>query len=65
MDLMESLAAIPGIGKVMPYIIAAIALASLLAPAIPPEWGPVYRIINILAANVGKARNATDPKVNP
>ena len=65
MDLITAITAIPGIGPYLPWVMLAVTLASLLAPAIPPEWGPLYRIVNILAANVGKARNATDPKVNP
>ena len=61
MDLMQALATIPGIGPILPWIAAAIALASALAPFIPPEW-PIYRLVNVLAVNVGQARNFSDPK---
>lgn len=65
MELIAAIQAIPGIGPYLPWVMLVMVIASLLAPVIPPEWGVAYRIINILAANVGKARNATDPKVNP
>lgn len=65
MDLIAAINAIPSIGPYLPWVMLAITLASLLAPVIGPEWGVLYRIVNIVASNVGKARNATDPKVKP
>ncbi len=65
MDLIAAINAIPGIGPYLPWVMLGVTVASLLAPVVPPEWGAVYRIVNILASNVGNARNATDPKVNP
>jgi hypothetical protein len=64
MDLLAAIQAIPGVGPYLPWVMLIVTLASILAPIVPPSWGPVYRIINIIAANVGQARNATDPKVN-
>jgi len=61
MDLMQAISTIPGIGPLLPWAAAIMALASALAPLIPPEW-PIYRIVNILAANVGHARNFSDPR---
>lgn len=62
MDLMTAITAIPGVGPYLPWVMLAITIASLLAPVVPPEWGAFYRIVNILASNVGQARNVTDPK---
>ncbi len=61
MDLMQAISTIPGIGPLLPSVAAVMALASALAPFIPPEW-PIYRIVNALAVNVRNARNVTDPK---
>ncbi len=61
MDLMQAISSIPGICPLLPWIMAAISIASALAPFIPPEW-PIYRLVNALAVNVRNARNATDPK---
>lgn len=63
MDLMQALAGIPGIGPYLPYVMLGITVCSLLAPLVPPDWGVLYRIINVIASNVGQARNASDPKV--
>jgi hypothetical protein len=63
-ELIQTIQAVPGLGPYLPYIMAAITVASLLAPVVPPEWPVLYRLINIIASNVGNARNVTDPKVN-
>lgn len=62
MDLMHAIASIPGIGPFLPWIMAVMSIATALAPFVPPDW-PIYRIVNVLAANVGQARNFSDPKV--
>jgi hypothetical protein len=66
MDLITAVSTIPGIGPAMPYIASAVVLAAVIAPALPPPAAPgiyaaVYRLINLLAVNVGHARNAGDP----
>lgn len=61
MDLMQAISAIPGIGPFLPWIIALMWVCAGLATVVSPT-NPLYRIINILGSNVGKARNATDPK---
>jgi len=68
MDLMTALAGIPGIGRALPYITAAVALAAVLASVMPApadDAGPAYRafyaFINKLAINVGHASNLTKP----
>jgi hypothetical protein len=58
---MQAISTIPGIGPLLPWIMAAISIASALAPFIPPSW-PIYRVVNALAVNVGQARNFSDPK---
>jgi len=64
MELIQAIQAIPVLGPYLPYVTVTITIASLLAPVVPPEWPVLYRIVNIIASNVGQARNATDPKVN-
>ena len=68
MDLFELLAAIPGAGWLIPYATLAIAVAAVIATALPPPampaqgWYPVlYHAINWLALNVGRARNRDAP----
>jgi hypothetical protein len=65
MDIMTSLAAIPGAAPVLPYITAAIAICAALAAVLPhPAAGAtglypaIYATINFIAFNFGKARNA-------
>ena len=65
MDLIAAITAIPGVGPYLPWVMLAVTVASLLAPVVPPEWGTLYRIVKILASNVGQARNVSDPKANP
>ena len=60
----------------LPYITAAIAVASLLATQIPPPpatpvghlqmaWAVSYRLVNWVALNFGHGTNATDPIKGP
>lgn len=64
MEVMAAISGVPGIGPYLPYIAAAVALCSALAPLIPPSAGWLYRAVNFIALNLGHARNATDPKIN-
>lgn len=66
MDILTSLAAIPGAGPVLPYITAGIAVCAAVATLLPhPAAGAtglypaIYAAINFVAFNFGKARNAT------
>lgn len=68
MDLMSTIAAIPGIGPALPYLAVAVALCALLAMALPPPadggspvYATIYRLINLIGANKGHATNATAP----
>lgn len=68
MDLWTTLAAIPGIGPVLPYLAAAIAVCAALATALPapsataPRWyRGLHTAINWVALNLGHARNAAVP----
>jgi hypothetical protein len=65
MDIMTSLAAIPGAGPVLPYITAAVAICAAVATVLPrPAAGGngayriLYAVVNFIAFNLGKARNA-------
>ncbi|PPQ27080.1 hypothetical protein [Rhodopila globiformis] len=65
MDIMATLAAIPGAGPVLPYVTAVIAVCAALATVLPhPAAGgnslyrAFYAAVNFIAFNVGKARNA-------
>jgi hypothetical protein len=67
MDIMATLAAIPGAGPILPYITAVIAVCAAVATVLPrPVDGATgvyrafYAVVNFIAFNVGKARNA-DP----
>ena len=68
MDLLQALAAIPGMEGLVPYLALAVAVCAALATCLPPPaadasgiYGFIYRAVNLLAANVGHARNATAP----
>ena len=72
MDVMTQLAAIPGIGPLLPYILGAIAVCALLAPLLPaPKEGAtgfypsLYSVVNFVAINFGHARNASSPTITP
>ena len=65
MDIITSLAAIPGAGPVLPYLTAAIAVCAAVAAVLPhPPAGAaglypvIYAVVNFIAFNFGKARNA-------
>lgn len=65
MDLITLLTAIPAIGPFLPYILVAGAVASAIATILPAPtvesskaYASTYRIVNWLALNVGKAKNA-------
>jgi hypothetical protein len=68
LDLMTLLAAIPGAGPWLPYIPVAIAVCAALATALPPPaagakgfYPAIYAVVNFIACNFGKARNARAP----
>jgi hypothetical protein len=65
MDLVTVLTAIPDAGPVLPYITALIAVCAAVAAALPhPADGGTgvyrvfYTVLNFVAFNIGKARNA-------
>lgn len=53
-------------GDWWPYVSGAIVVAALICPVLPVPQNPVlkaaYTVVQILAANVGKAKNAQDAK---
>lgn len=66
MDIMTLLAQIPGIGPVLPYIVALGAICAALSTVLPPPKGSgvyatVYRAINLIGLNIGHASNANAP----
>jgi len=68
MDIMATIAAIPGVGPFLPYLALAMAIAALVAMALPPPaassgtlYRTVYSLVNLLAANKGHAANANAP----
>ena len=67
MDLMTAFMAVPGVGPYLPYITLAMALCAAVAAALPapgpdanPVWVAVYRLVNRIGMNVGRAKNADD-----
>ena len=65
MDFLALLAAVPGVGPYLPYVPLVVAAASVIATVLPaPAAGAtgaypiIYGLTNLLAANVGRARNA-------
>ncbi len=65
MDLMTTLAAIPGAGPLLPYLAAVIAVCAAVAVVLPhPAPGAtgvypaVYAVVNFIAMNFGRAANA-------
>lgn len=67
MDPISTIAAIPGIGPALPWIIAAVTLSAALAPLLPPPpkadgvYATFYAVVNFVALNMGHAKNATTP----
>lgn len=64
-DLAAILAAFPALAPYVPVIIAVAAILASLLPAPAAATGGayalLYRLVNLLGANVGHARNASDP----
>ena len=67
MDLMTAFMAVPGVGPYLPYITLAMALCAAVATVLPPPgpdanplWVAAYRLVNMVGANVGHAKNAAD-----
>jgi hypothetical protein len=65
MDIMTSVAAVPGVAPILPYITAVIAVCAAVAAVLPhPAAGAtglypvIYAAVNFVAFNFGKARNA-------
>jgi hypothetical protein len=71
MDLITTLAAIPGIGPAMPYILGAVALCAALAPFLPAPksdagvYAALHGVVNFVALNLGHAKNASAPNATP
>lgn len=67
MDPISTIAAIPGIGPALPWLVAAITLSAVLAPLLPPPkadgvYATFYAVVNFVALNMGHAKNATAPE---
>lgn len=66
-DLIATVLALPVLGPYLPYLSAVVAIAAIVAPFFPAPSGRsllyavAYRLVNLAAANVGHARNASDP----
>lgn len=72
MDLINTIAAIPGIGPALPYVILLIVICAFLGTVVPPPatagsgiYAVFYSIVNGFALNFGHARNATAPSPAP
>lgn len=66
---MTAIEQIPGIGPYIPWITLAIALASLVAAAMPPPtpmsgtvYVTIYNLVHLVAQNWGNAKAASAPK---
>lgn len=66
---MTAIEQIPGIGPWIPYITLAIAVASLVAAAMPPPtatsgtvYVALYNVIHLVAQNYANAKAASAPK---
>jgi hypothetical protein len=69
---MQAIAAIPGIGPVLPYLVlGGLVNALIVAPSLAPPatagsfYGFAYRVANACAGNFGHARNANAPEAPP
>ena len=67
MDVIAALQGVPALGPCLPWLILAAAICAAVAtilpapaPTAPVWWVIVYRAINLVALNVGRARNADD-----
>lgn len=72
MDPVAAILDIPGIGSWTPYITLTIAVCAAVATILPapgpdasPVWVAIYRALNLVGANFGRARNADDAKASP
>jgi hypothetical protein len=68
MDLLTTLAAIPGAAPALPYVAAVIAVCAAVATVLPHPaadakgvYPALYSAVNYIAFNFGKARNAGKP----
>ena len=66
MDLMQALAAVPGVGPILPYLVASVALSAFVARFLPPPtekgaYAVLYAVVNAMAQNGGQAANARAP----
>lgn len=57
-----------GLGWLVQYLVAAVAIASILDAVIPQpvagsHWLPIRKLLSFAAANVGFARNSTQPDI--
>ncbi len=65
MEIMSTLAAIPGGSSLLPYVAGGIALCAAISVALPPPstgatgvYPMIYAVVNFVALNFGHARNA-------
>ncbi len=63
MDPLDILAGVPGIGPALPWLAVLVAVCAALAAGLPrpnaPGWyAVVYGVVNAIACNFGRARNA-------
>jgi hypothetical protein len=68
MDFMTLLAAIPGAGPLLPYLPVVIAVCAAVAATLPHPaaastgaYPAIYAVVNFIALNIGKAKNAATP----
>ena len=72
MDLAQLIASIPIFGPYVPYITAAVTVASVIGTALPPPkpgsstvYQGLYHVIATVSLAFGHAGNATAPQVSP
>jgi hypothetical protein len=68
MDLVSLVTSIPGVGPVVPYLVAFGGVCAVVATVLPPPAAPtgayaaLYKAVNWAALNIGHAKNAGAPK---
>jgi hypothetical protein len=69
MDPITALTAIPAVGPYIPYVVTAGVVAAAVATVLPPPapngsavYVAIYKAVNWLALNIGKAKNQTPPQ---
>ena len=69
---MTAIEQIPGIGPWIPYVTLAIAVASMIAAAMPPPtaqsgnvYVTLYNIVHLVAQNYGNAKASSAPGPTP